>query len=257
MLVQSGMAYASRGRELLFPVYLIPYLSLLQTILYTALCIYKFRDFLKTQSQHQRITHRGRRIMNIILLKAMAFLALIELAVFNVFGTAYLSLSLQFASAICIYLVNYYNEYKKVMYLRLVNPNEEEHQEKYRHSKLTDGEREIILNRLDKLVKAEEVFLDPDLRIKDLADKIKVSSHYLSQVINEEYQQSFPEYINTFRIGKAISLLEESDKQPVINEIAFLSGFNNKVSFNTKFKKQTGYTPTEYYSRRKSLRKAI
>jgi AraC-like DNA-binding protein len=58
---------------------------------------------------------------------------------------------------------------------------------------------------------------------------------------------SFFEYINSLRIEEAKSLLADPNKHKLnVIEIAYQVGFNNKVTFNTTFKKSTGITPTEY-----------
>lgn len=58
---------------------------------------------------------------------------------------------------------------------------------------------------------------------------------------------NFFEYINSLRITEAMELLKDKGKSRLtIIEVAYQVGFNNKVSFNAAFKKQTGVTPTEY-----------
>ncbi len=58
---------------------------------------------------------------------------------------------------------------------------------------------------------------------------------------------SFFEYINSLRVEEAKLLLKQtSKKQLTVIEIAYMVGFNNKVSFNSTFKKITGQTPSEF-----------
>jgi AraC-like DNA-binding protein len=68
-------------------------------------------------------------------------------------------------------------------------------------------------------------------------------------VINREAGVSFFEFINDFRITEVTNTLEDlhrQNKKINILEIAFASGFNNKVSFNKHFKKMKGRTPTAF-----------
>ena len=65
--------------------------------------------------------------------------------------------------------------------------------------------------------------------------------------INEHLGASFFEYVNQLRIEEAKRLLTETTRSDLhVIEAAYMVGFNNKVSFNTAFKKATGMTPTEY-----------
>jgi len=74
-----------------------------------------------------------------------------------------------------------------------------------------------------------------------------ISKHQLSQVINEQTGMNFFEYVNQHRIGEARQLLSATSKKELnIIDIAYEVGFNNKVSFNTAFKKITGKTPTSF-----------
>ncbi|TEB41605.1 AraC family transcriptional regulator, partial [Flavobacterium circumlabens] len=68
-----------------------------------------------------------------------------------------------------------------------------------------------------------------------------------SFVINELYGDNFYNFINKYRIEKAKSLLlSEKYNQLNILGIAYESGFNSKTTFNTTFKKNTGFSPTEF-----------
>ncbi len=103
-------------------------------------------------------------------------------------------------------------------------------------------------SRLNEFLLNEEPFLDTELSLGKLAKMLNLSSHQLSYVINNGYNQNFNGFINKFRVEKAKKLLVEDrklDKYSIIG-IAFESGFNSKTSFNTAFKKITGQTPSEF-----------
>ena len=104
-----------------------------------------------------------------------------------------------------------------------------------------------IKSRLHDLIVNEELYLDSDLNLGKLAHKLGITSHQLSYVVNNGFNQNFYSFINKFRVEKAKKLLadKELDKYSIIG-IAFESGFNSKTSFNTTFKKFTGQTPSEY-----------
>jgi AraC-like DNA-binding protein len=54
----------------------------------------------------------------------------------------------------------------------------------------------------------------------------------------------FSEFVARVRIGKACTLLYETDDN--ISTIAFSSGFNNLANFNRQFVNLKGMTPRDY-----------
>ncbi|WP_346881116.1 helix-turn-helix domain-containing protein [uncultured Algibacter sp.] len=103
------------------------------------------------------------------------------------------------------------------------------------------------LQHIKSYMAKEEPFLDPSLTVKSLSEKISIPHRDLSILINQELGQHFFDFINSYRIEKAMSLLKNpSKKKHTILEILYEVGFNSKSSFNTAFKKHTGKTPTVY-----------
>lgn len=93
----------------------------------------------------------------------------------------------------------------------------------------------------------EEPFLDPSLTVKSLSEKIDIPHRDLSILINQELGQHFFDFVNSYRIEKAMSILKDaSKKRYTVLEILYEVGFNSKSSFNTAFKKHTGKTPTAF-----------
>jgi AraC-like DNA-binding protein len=92
----------------------------------------------------------------------------------------------------------------------------------------------------------DKLYLNPELTIKDLADHIETTVKALSQVINQNFNKKFYDFINSYRCNEVkVILLNSSEKMTVI-EAMYQSGFNSKSSFNKEFKKLTGQTPTEF-----------
>jgi len=119
--------------------------------------------------------------------------------------------------------------------------------EKYKNSPLNDSLGGELLTILDASMNDKKMFLDPEIRLEKLATNLGIKKHLLSQLINEKKGMSFFEYINSLRVEEAKLLLKQtSKKQLTVIEIAYMVGFNNKVSFNSTFKKITGKTPTEF-----------
>ena len=103
------------------------------------------------------------------------------------------------------------------------------------------------INNLKYFMNEKEPFLDSSLTIQKLALQYGMPARELSILINHHLNQHFFDFITTYRIKKAIQLLENpSNKKLTILEILYDVGFNSKSPFNKAFKKQTGLTPTEY-----------
>lgn len=120
---------------------------------------------------------------------------------------------------------------------------------------MTDEKLVEEKSRIHEFLLKEESYLDTELSLGKLAKMMNISSHQLSYVINNGFNQNFNGFINKFRVEKAKKLLVEDgkfDKYSIIG-IAFESGFNSKTSFNTAFKKITGQTPSEYKNTRSNL----
>jgi len=103
-----------------------------------------------------------------------------------------------------------------------------------------------ILNLKQYMIE-KEPFLDPSLTIQELSNQINIPVRELSILINHHMDQHFFDFVNEYRIQKAMHLLKnESKKQLTVLEILYEVGFNSKSSFNTSFKKYTNLTPTAY-----------
>lgn len=117
--------------------------------------------------------------------------------------------------------------------------------EKYKSSTLSTDQRETILSRLKAVMENEKLFLNPSFSLPDLAEKLRISVHQLSQAINEGLGKSFFELVAEYRVNEAKQLLKDQPNIK-IEEIAEQVGYNSKSSFNTVFKKITGKTPSEF-----------
>ncbi len=118
---------------------------------------------------------------------------------------------------------------------------------KYEKSTLTTEKARDYLARLQKLMATEKPFLDKDLTLNSLAEKLALPSHHLSQIINERLQQNFFEFVNSYRVEEAKRLLTDpANKHLNLSEIGLEAGFNSVSSFNSVFKKFAQITPSRY-----------
>lgn len=102
-----------------------------------------------------------------------------------------------------------------------------------------------IVNTLDKMIEKDKIFLDPDLTMKSLAQKLFIHNNTLSKIINDHYGMNYNDFINQYRIEEAQDLLVKYKKKTV-SEIMYQCGFYSKSTFNTAFKKFSNTTPSQY-----------
>lgn len=108
------------------------------------------------------------------------------------------------------------------------------------------GNNERIRELRDYMVQ-EEPYLESALTIQDLAKQMKMPARDLSVLINHTLNQHFFDFINEYRIEKAMQILADpKETRLTILEVLYKVGFNSKSSFHTAFKKHTDLTPTQY-----------
>ena len=124
-------------------------------------------------------------------------------------------------------------------------------QVKYRSSGMSDALRKDFMEKLLVLFQMEQPYLNPDLKLNDVARSLNLTRHQTSQIINQSFNLDFNSFLNYHRIEHAKKLIEKNQFKN-INDLVYDSGFNNATSFNKSFKKFTGLTPREYISKASS-----
>jgi AraC-like DNA-binding protein len=116
---------------------------------------------------------------------------------------------------------------------------------KYAKSGLSAQELVDIGDRLSGLMTTELSFLEPELSLTDLATRLAVSPHAISQTLNVHFQKNFFEFVNDFRVKEVQRCCSDPafDSQSLL-DIALASGFATKATFNATFKRLTGITPS-------------
>lgn len=124
--------------------------------------------------------------------------------------------------------------------------------EKYRRSKLTDADKNQILNLLYGFIMREDKpYLNEKITLAEVSKLLNVGPHQISQVINEKTNFNFNDFINCYRIEESKKLLiSASHSNLTIDAIAQKAGFNSKSAFYRAFKKNSGITPKEFIEAR-------
>ncbi len=109
----------------------------------------------------------------------------------------------------------------------------------------TREEQQVILDKLNQLFKEKKIHQKQDLKISDLASNLNTNRSYISRIINSEFNCSFIEYVNQYRIKDAKSLLK-TDTTSSISDISLLSGFNTASTFTRVFRQYVGDSPSNF-----------
>lgn len=142
------------------------------------------------------------------------------------------------------WLQNQYISLKESMQLLA---KEKQNTKKYKTSSLTKEDREYYMNKVLEMMEKEKPYLDSELTQADLAKKLQMNAHHLSEVLTGSFEKNFYSFINIYRVNNAQELLKNAKYHNYkIEAIGYDSGFNSKTSFNRVFKNITGMTPSQY-----------
>jgi AraC-like DNA-binding protein len=116
---------------------------------------------------------------------------------------------------------------------------------KYRKSGLSPERSLTLVKMVEEYMDTEKPYLESELTLFTLAEKMNIHPNHLSQIVNHHFKQNFFDFINEYRVSdvkKAIAI--SSHTNLTFLGIAMEFGFSSKASFNRAFKKSTGMTPT-------------
>ncbi len=118
---------------------------------------------------------------------------------------------------------------------------------KYKGSPLNPFFADECITRLKYLMYIEKIYCDADLSLQSLAEKMSISPHQLSQLLNEKMDRNFADFINWYRVEEAKKVLQSpGGARRKISAVAIEAGFNTISAFYKVFKKYTNTTPTRY-----------
>lgn len=102
----------------------------------------------------------------------------------------------------------------------------------------------VLLPYVEKAVQYIQDNYAEKITIQDIANHVKIHPSYLSSIFRKSLNQSVNSYINFHRINVAKQLLKNGNTS--ITDIALQTGFYDAQHFLKTFKKNTGFTPSEY-----------
>lgn len=142
------------------------------------------------------------------------------------------------ASCGCIYFIGYSSFH--------LAPELDKQAAKYDKSGLSETAANAILKDIKKYMEQEKGYLNSELKLHQLSEELSISANHISQVINALEGCNFTEFVNHYRIEEAKKLILDDSNTYKIIQIAYLSGFNNKATFNAAFKKFVGMQPSKF-----------
>ena len=173
-----------------------------------------------------------------LLILVTIFSSIISVVFRKVAFTENTALSISFILVLIYFFQKRYPEFFQQLNVSL-------NEEKYRRSLLTSVNLDRIKEKLEQLKEHEQFFLDEEISLAGLADRVGLSTHQLSEYLNSKLEVNFFTYINSLRIDEACKRLVQEKDKPVLT-IAYEVGFNSKSSFHTAFVKKVGKTPSEF-----------
>lgn len=128
-----------------------------------------------------------------------------------------------------------------------IEDSNQQERKKYEKSALNADMSKALLEVLQHTMADEKPYLESQLTLNQLAERVGVSTNYLSQIINEQTGSHFFDYINQHRVEAAKMLLADpTQTRTSILTVAMEVGFNSKSAFYTAFRKHAGLTPSQF-----------
>lgn len=117
--------------------------------------------------------------------------------------------------------------------------------EPYQDRRIPASDAAVQLQALAELMARERLHLDPALTLPRLARRLGMPQTRLSQLLNDNNQTSFKQYLTQLRVIEAKAILQQQPPKP-LDIVAQEAGFQSMSTFYSAFKKCEGVTPAAY-----------
>lgn len=115
----------------------------------------------------------------------------------------------------------------------------------YCNSTLKNVDCEAALSRLEALMRAERLYVDPELSLPTLAERLGLTTHQLSELMNARLGKGFSRYLREQRVAASRIALCEEPSASVLS-IGLCVGFTSQSNFYEAFREIEGTTPGQY-----------
>jgi len=117
--------------------------------------------------------------------------------------------------------------------------------ERYQDRRIPAAEASMALHALAEVMARERLHLDAGLTLPRLARRLGMPQTRLSQLLNDNNQTSFKQYLTQLRVTEAKALLQQTPTKP-LDIVAQEAGFQSMSTFYSAFKKHEGITPAAF-----------
>ena len=122
-----------------------------------------------------------------------------------------------------------------------------DNKKKWKTNYLAGLSADLLKKQIIDLMDIEKPYLCSTLKIDDLAQKVGLNNHQLSELLNVHFDMNFNSFINSYRITEIEKRLKMVDYQNLtLLAIAKDSGFNSSTAFYRCFKKEHNKPPKKY-----------
>ena len=208
-------------------------------VLYTQWLVYILISFFTIKKPVKKLFSRQGKLddQEIWLTTVVTGVAIIWLAYNTVYYTSYVVGALSFSFVFYLSLLFWIFKRKKasVFFEKPV---------KYANKKISAKEARTLAAQLERVLDQQTLYRDPALKLSDVAHRLEVTPHYLSQYLNDNLGKSFSSCINEYRVNAAEAMLN-THHQLTLEAIGYECGFKSKSAFYAAFKKFKGVTPAQ------------
>ena len=103
-----------------------------------------------------------------------------------------------------------------------------------------------LLEQLQHYFETKKPYLIPELKIFDVARALGTNRTYISDLLNNEMDTNFNNFVNRYRVMEAKRLLNNGVNPSNTREIATRCGFNSYPTFFRAIKEISGMSPSDF-----------
>jgi AraC-like DNA-binding protein len=145
-----------------------------------------------------------------------------------------------------IYIFGFYGLKQRDIFSQINHENGKEDNGKLSVQLLNNETSDKIKQNLLSYFEKDKPYLNPDLNMTLLSEKLKIPKHHLTEVLNGNLGKNFFQFVNEYRVEEVKLKLSDPRNPYSIEAIGYECGFNSKSTFFSVFKNITGMTPAKF-----------
>lgn len=118
----------------------------------------------------------------------------------------------------------------------------------------TNEKMEQLAIAFESLISDPAVFTDNQISKDRLARMLDTNRTYISRLVNQRYNMSFTQLVNSFRIKEAVRRLSDPDNDIPLKALSADLGYNSMTTFYSKFNETTGMTPAAFRAKARRIK---